>query len=180
MRDKFGNTLLHMAVNQCQPQMCKLLFDKKCVSDVNAKNNRGQSPLAAACTVSINCDPETLANMVQLLIDENADMNNDLFLGTTPLVYAILYKHVSVVKVLLENGFTNIYHRGLSPGRYNALDHATSDRVGNKRQELLDCICGYMVDQVDQFGGASKVLNFIQQSNAAQHVPELVQHLSSA
>ncbi|MDP3267886.1 MAG: ankyrin repeat domain-containing protein [Legionella sp.] len=100
--DKHGNTPLHYAVEFSTPEMIDLLL--KFGADVNASNNKGQTPLHKAAS-------RNNASIVTRLLEENKiDVDSRDNRGNTPLHYAA-HKGVAVVKS--NTTLTNVFFKAL-------------------------------------------------------------------
>ena len=165
MKDLLGNTALHCAVDQLDEEICKILNKHKCFTDINMQNKDGLSPLMLCCRNKYG-DEKIVANIVELLISQGAEINyvSENCLGT-PLMEAILCKHVAVVKVLLEKGFTNIYwNKNVG---MNAIEWIVyQDKFCQETWSMLQFMCNFLMDHPEKFGGAQKIVNYIQQSKA--------------
>ena len=59
---------------------------------------------------SINCIYQKSPDIVNLLIDNNADLNARTNAGLSPLILAIIYKRIESIQLLVNNG-ADIYSR---------------------------------------------------------------------
>lgn len=85
-------------------------------ADPNLSSN-DQTPLFHA--IDYNAD----TSIVNLLIDSGADINHQNSLGFSPLIEAVFYNNITIVKILLENeAKTDIVDN--TSQEYNALDYA--------------------------------------------------------
>jgi ankyrin repeat protein len=118
--DKQGNNLLINSLEECRLDAAKLLINKGI--DVNFIPEDGISALMTACTMGGNRDQlkvmmseSTLARfdmysqddfteLVQLLVEQGADINAKNNEGTTALLTAVMANNIEAVKHLIENG----------------------------------------------------------------------------
>lgn len=91
----WGNTPLHVAVEQGNAYVCAQLLEHK--ADIDAKNKTGKTPLL----VSVEKDNMQL---VELLIENGADVDvgdND---GVTPLIKSVMDNNIQITELLAEKG----------------------------------------------------------------------------
>ncbi|MBK1878823.1 ankyrin repeat domain-containing protein [Pelagicoccus mobilis] len=111
-RDEFGNTALHWAALNQQPQLIKTLL--KSGSKVDPQNNSKATPLIYAVGN---------AKAVRLLLEHGANPNHQTDFGTTPILAAVENAQSNeVIKLLLEQGADPL----LTPER-SPLDAAASN-----------------------------------------------------
>ncbi len=96
-RDDEGNTLLHIAARSHRPEAVVFLIDKG--ANVNAKNNRGLTPLHG-----LGHWEDIDVKIATLLIKYGADVNAQHDGSGVPLHSAVFQDNVDLVKLLLENG----------------------------------------------------------------------------
>lgn len=94
-RDESGNTLLHFAVRQKQPETVAYLLGKG--ADINSLNKSLQSPLHAAAGLGS-------ADIAGLLIEKGADVSLADYTMHTPLHYAARGGSAGVTEILLKYG----------------------------------------------------------------------------
>lgn len=96
-----GNALLK-AVFQGKMRLTRLLLEGGAY--INEGNERGETPIVAACLASYE-DPQTRQKMVRYLLEKGADPNIPDKLGRTALMHACAGQAgKEVVSLLLENG----------------------------------------------------------------------------
>ncbi|XP_056142843.1 ankyrin repeat domain-containing protein 34A [Lampris incognitus] len=96
-----GNALLK-AVFQGKLRLTRLLLDGGAY--INEGNERGETPITAACLASYD-DPQTRQRMVRYLLEKGADPNIPDKSGRTALMHACAEQSGrEVVSLLLENG----------------------------------------------------------------------------
>ncbi len=83
------------AINNNKEDMVKYLVED--ISDLNFRNNYGQTPLFLA-SIKGNI------NIVNTLIENGANVNMANPNGITPLIISSVHNHFHIVKLLLENG----------------------------------------------------------------------------
>jgi ankyrin repeat protein len=110
--DSYGDTLLHMAVLNCNLEIAKILVNNKI--DLNAQNYQGKTPLHYAA--EYNC-----IDIAAIVIKNKGDLHIEDNFGNEPLWTAVFEdkggKRVEFVKLLLLNG-ANKNHKnrsGISP-----------------------------------------------------------------
>lgn len=106
VRDRHGNSLLHLATEFGSKEIIKALLDKG--ADINAIGEGGDTPLHSATT-------DRNSEIVRLLLDHGANANTGDFHGATPLHQAHLFHDERTIKVLLDNqadvNVESSYHR---------------------------------------------------------------------
>ncbi|XP_034029621.1 ankyrin repeat domain-containing protein 34A [Thalassophryne amazonica] len=96
-----GNALLK-AVFQGKLRLTRLLLEGGAY--INEGNERGETPISAACLATYN-DPQTHLKMVRYLLEKGADPNIPDKSGRTALIHACAEKAgKEVVSLLLESG----------------------------------------------------------------------------
>ncbi|XP_061574103.1 ankyrin repeat domain-containing protein 34A [Cololabis saira] len=131
-----GNALLK-AVFQGKLRLARLLLEGGAY--INEGNERGETPVAAACLASYD-DPATRQKMVRYLLEKGADPNIPDKTGRTALMHACATPAAAamrdVVALLLENGADPSLkdYAGSS-----ALVHAVNRGDRQTLQVLLDC-----------------------------------------
>lgn len=96
-----GNALLK-AVFQGKLRLARLLLEGGAY--INEGNERGETPVSAACLASYD-DPQTRKRMVRYLLEKGADPNIPDKSGRTALMHACAQRAgQEVVSLLLENG----------------------------------------------------------------------------
>lgn len=125
-QDKSGDTLLHIAIKNKNPNIVSDLINQG--ADVNAENKRFETPLAAALQsdnetiISILLDngaklkstggtltfedaiDEANISIVKYFLKQGIDINKVLKNGETPLAKAIGKENIELFKLLIENG----------------------------------------------------------------------------
>ena len=96
MRNKNGQTPLHLAVQHADPMIAELLINFG--ADVDARDNYDMSPLHCALKF---CETDATA---QLLLSHGASFLTSDSNGRTPLHLASRHDHPSIVKLLLKSG----------------------------------------------------------------------------
>ena len=94
-RDKFGETLLHMAAVRGYKEMSSMLITKG--AEVNSRDERGLTPLHAAAWGGYQ-------EILTLLINKGADINVRSADGMTPLHMAALSGHPKIIDHLILKG----------------------------------------------------------------------------
>ncbi|XP_043479806.1 putative ankyrin repeat protein RF_0381 [Leptopilina heterotoma] len=92
--DPSGDTPLHLAISNNHPSVFDILVKK---SNLNATNIYGETPLHLA----------TEGNHIQLvkiLLENGANVNEQTRRGSTPLHLALIKKHIELTEILLQNG----------------------------------------------------------------------------
>merc|ERR1711920_851886 len=95
---KFGRSLVHCAVLDGDMAMIQDILDHElCASDlVNSVNWFHDTPLLLAAIMGF-------ADMVELLLDRQAELEHQNLIGRTPLMLASEHGHAECVRVLLVN-----------------------------------------------------------------------------
>ncbi|MBE9123192.1 ankyrin repeat domain-containing protein [Tychonema sp. LEGE 07199] len=93
--DQYGDTPLHLAVDQGSQDIAELLIANG--ARVNVRNENGQTPLYRAIAIGHN-------EIAALLINNGTDVNNIDGSGTTPLHKAAHYGTVKILKLLIAKG----------------------------------------------------------------------------
>ncbi len=111
-RNADGNTALHFAAKGGLTSVVAVLLDHQ--ADVDAKNNAGETPLAAIARTRAKRNSVEIPDM---LLAHGASVNTIDFNGETPLFATVKHKQKELVKWLLENGAAvDIKNRkGLTP-----------------------------------------------------------------
>ena len=94
-KEEGGESLLHIASLFNQVESVKLLLQYG--AEINAKNNKLNTPLHYACACS------TSNEVVKLLIERGAEVNSLNEEGTTPIFNAVTQKNFDAINILLEN-----------------------------------------------------------------------------
>ncbi len=106
LRDESGNTPLHLAVRQKQPETVSYLLGRG--ADVNSVNTNQQSALHVASSLGS-------ADIARLLIEKGADVSLADYTMHTPLHYAARNGSGEVTEILIKNGASpevrNTYQR---------------------------------------------------------------------
>lgn len=97
LRTKDGLTVLHAAAGQNIPWLIKPLIDRG--AEVNARNDRGETPLMFATGATDSVDKPQIA---QALIDNGADVNIADREGNTALMFAAQERLASSIRTLLQ------------------------------------------------------------------------------
>ncbi|KAM9782896.1 ankyrin repeat domain-containing protein 34A [Neosynchiropus ocellatus] len=127
-----GNALLK-AVFQGKLRLTRLLLEGGAY--INEGNERGETPIAAACLASYD-DPQTRQKMVRYLLEKGADPNIPDKSGRTALMHACAEQAgKDVVSLLLENGADPSLK---DYGGSSALVHAINKGDRSTLQVLLD------------------------------------------
>ncbi|XP_043466883.1 ankyrin-2-like [Leptopilina heterotoma] len=92
-RDSDGNTLLHLAIQENQTKVFNQII-KEC--NVNAKNNKGESPLHYAAA-------NNRVEFTKALVENGAIVNVEDNDGKTPLHLALTNQNVQLSEILFEN-----------------------------------------------------------------------------
>ncbi|XP_054263520.1 ankyrin-1-like isoform X2 [Macrosteles quadrilineatus] len=102
-------TPLHYAANFCKLKITQLLLERK--ANVNSVVPvTGEIPLHSASRAEIVNSPQNPQNkvaldcIVELLINEGANLEAKQKFGLTPLQLALKYKNISVAKILITSG----------------------------------------------------------------------------
>jgi len=93
VKDSFGSTPLHIAVQSKNLEIVKYLVDQK--ANVNSKDNSGNTSLHTAIRSGS-------LEIVKYLIDQKANINSKDNSGSTPLHTAIWSKNLEIIKYLTE------------------------------------------------------------------------------
>ncbi|CAL8355592.1 unnamed protein product [Arctogadus glacialis] len=102
MGDGEGNALLK-AVFQGKLRLTRLLIEGGAY--INEGNERGETPISAACIASYDNNPQTRNKMVRYLLEKGADPNIADKSGRTALMHACAEQAgQEVVSLLLDNG----------------------------------------------------------------------------
>lgn len=104
--DKYGYTILHVAIYKGFTEIVKFLIENG--ADVNAKDKYGATPLhyAAQCGYK---------GIVKLLVDKDADIDAKNRRGYTPLNCAAFRGDVDIVRYLIKNGANVKGKSGVTP-----------------------------------------------------------------
>ncbi len=94
----FNKTPLHSAAYYGDLEMVQILLD--CRADVNARAERGSTPLGFALSGPYLSD----ASVVRLLLGHGADPNIQALHGLTPLHHASEKGWIEVARLLIEHG----------------------------------------------------------------------------
>lgn len=97
IQNKLGNTLLHLAVENQNMEVVKLLLSND-KSNINMANENGIVPLHQAICSGQNMD------LIRLLVEEGADVNFRNKTGKTPFQLASETGNLDIVGLLLEKG----------------------------------------------------------------------------
>ena len=137
-KDHNGYTLLHTAATK---DSCGLPFVKELLknkADVNAKDNKENTPLHVGAMGNNEF-------VIQCLLNNNADINAPNDQGLTPLHFSIFSNHVKVTDLLIKNG-ASIYAEakdGCTPffisytERNNSIFKLLHDQNKVEREKLL-------------------------------------------
>lgn len=109
VQDARGTTLLMLAIRNNFMKIAKYLLSREDI-DVTLKATNGLTALGELC-LNKTIDQEVL----KLLLDKGADVNETNQYGTTPLYWAVVYQQTQAVKLLIE-------HR--APVNQMTLEHA--------------------------------------------------------
>lgn len=98
--DYYGRTPLHVAVEQLDLQMARLLIMSG--ANVNAATDAGgYTPLNLMCRNPNHGDPDETP-LLKMLLENNADVNRVDADGKTPLINACENNNTDIVRILLE------------------------------------------------------------------------------
>jgi len=114
-----GDTALHIVVARRDPVWIRFLAAKG--ANVNARNNKGETPLQLASNLGF-------AEGVEVLLKLGAKVDDANSTGETPLIAATHRKDAAMARVLLKAGANP--RRNDNSGR-SALDYATLDGRSN-------------------------------------------------
>ncbi|RYP25263.1 hypothetical protein DL765_000144 [Monosporascus sp. GIB2] len=98
MQDKFGQTLLHLAIFRRNWESVKVILEYP-AADVNAKDLSGETPLHLLLK-----SPNTPDDILELLLSKGADVNAQDNDSQAPLYEACLSENVGAARILLEAG----------------------------------------------------------------------------
>ena len=161
LRNKNGNTLLHIAIEKKDKELVKYLLGKN--ANVNIQNFMGDTPLMQA----IYFDEKEIIN---LLLEKNPDLNLKDSEGMTAIVHAIDKKQKDTVKLLItKNADLNaVDNKGYTPLMYAIL---------SEEQELIDLLLnsgsdifaksqrGYSVFMLACYKGNLNLVNLLLEKN---------------
>ncbi|RYP72983.1 hypothetical protein DL770_007863 [Monosporascus sp. CRB-9-2] len=98
MADKFGQTLLHLAILQRNWESVKVILEYP-AADVNAKEMSGETPLHLLLK-----SPNTRNDILELLLSKGANVNAQDNDSQAPLYEACVSENVGAARILLEAG----------------------------------------------------------------------------
>lgn len=85
-------------------------------------------------------------SIINLIIKNNANIDTQNINGFTPLIEAVLYNNINVVKILLEKN-ANTEIRDFTSEKYNALDYAYKYHL----TEITDLLLPYFKDDAKKY-----------------------------
>ena len=154
VRSSLGGHVLHVAVSNGRSDMVQFILENGV--DVNVKTNGGYSPLHSACSRTrirgrvdiirhlLQCGADVSARNAENIPDDDDEngQDNETFFddgdqgsgGRTPLHYAILYRSIQVVKLLLCHGADISTKEG---DGYNALHWAVMIHESEVIREMV-------------------------------------------
>lgn len=110
-----GETALHVVTTRRDLTWMAFLIDKG--ANVNARDNRGVTPLTLACNLGF-------VDGVELLVERKARVDEPTATGETPLISAVHRRNIAMMRVLLKAGADpdRADNSGRSARDYAALD----------------------------------------------------------
>ncbi|KAL1883246.1 hypothetical protein Daus18300_000304 [Diaporthe australafricana] len=133
LRDHYGRTALHLAVEGLKIKVVQLLLDSEQKADIDAKDREGQTPLRLA----IELDQSTASDdITQLLLNRGADIElRDRSTHTTPLKWAAEAGRELLVQWLIKKGANLNAEDNVDSSPLHAAACSGSLRIS---QQLLD------------------------------------------
>lgn len=127
--DRFGWTPLHFMISTLKKspekfdiQMFKELLKHKSNPNAQTRDDFGESPLSWAVEYGY-CD------LVKILIEHKADIDQRTAGGSTPLLLALVNKHLDVVKILCKSGCSL---KKIDYNEYNAFHVAVEKKLSRQ------------------------------------------------
>jgi ankyrin repeat protein len=136
-----GDTPLHLAAAGQWPKVARALLSAG--ADPNAQNRRGATPLLYACDPRPRSggrwDPEAQAALIQLLVEQGADVAHADRGGATALHRAVRARSVAAVRQLLDLGARTdavLKSRGSSPLHLAVQSTGAGGTAGTRDEQL--------------------------------------------